>query len=98
MTDAAARIAEMEDRLEHLEEANRLKQELSGEPEDPKELFRQVTHIALHISYDLQDKLRFWEKETLELSDDEVAQRLPHMATFLDQLQQAYNDFAEVDL
>ena len=43
--------------------------------QDPKELFKQVTHVSLCISYDMIDKIRFWEKETLKLSDEEIGGR-----------------------
>ena len=69
----------------------------SSDDEDPREMFTQVSRIALSISYDLIDKLRYWEKETLKLSDEEVEQRLAHMAGFLKRLKTAYVEFAEVD-
>lgn len=78
-------LAEWKERLE------------SSDDEDPREMFTQVSRIALSISYDLIDKLRYWEKETLKLSDEEVEQRLPHMAAFLERLKTAYVEFAEVD-
>lgn len=64
----------------------------------PAQLFEQMSHIAITLSYDLVDKLRYWEKETLEMSDDEIEQRLGHMAVFLERLKKAYVDFAETDL
>ena len=67
------------------------------EPKNPRELFRQVSRISLCMSYDLIDKLRWWEKETLELTDDEIAERLPHMAICLDRLRTAYLQFTDVD-
>ena len=69
----------------------------SGE-DAARELFRQISHIAVCLSYDLIDKLRYWEKESMKLSDDEIGERLPHMAAFLEQLKAAYVDFADVDL
>ena len=71
-----------------------------SEPIDhtPAQLFEQMSHIAITLSYDLVDKLRYWEKETLEMSDTEIEQRLGHMAVFLERLKKAYVDFAETDL
>ena len=68
------------------------------EVENPRELFKQVSHIALYLSYDLIDKLRFWEKETLSLSDEEIEKRIPHMSIFLDELKSTYLHFVDVDL
>ncbi len=64
----------------------------------PAQLFEQMSHIAITLSYDLVDKLRYWEKETLEMSDAEIEKRLGHMAVFLERLKKAYVDFAETDL
>ena len=64
----------------------------------PAQLFEQMSHIAITLSYDLVDKLRYWEKETMEMSDEEIEQRLGHMAVFLERLKKAYVDFAETDL
>ena len=80
-----------------IEDLAEWKKRLESDDEDPRELFEQVSRIALSISYDLIDKLRWWEKETMRLSDEEVGQRLPHMAAFLDRLKIAYVKFAEVD-
>jgi len=66
--------------------------------QNPRELFQQVSRIAQYMSYDLIDKLRYWEKETLEMSDDDIEKRLGHMAVFLERLKKAYVDFAETDL
>jgi len=67
------------------------------EEQDPRELFQQVSHIAIAMSYDLIDKLRFFEKETLKLPDKDVEERIPHMTMFLERLKVAYIRFAEVD-
>ena len=80
-----------------IEELADWKARFESEDEDPREMFTQVSRIALSMSYDLIDKLRYWEKETLKLSDDEIARRLPHMAGFLERLKTAYVKFAEVD-
>jgi hypothetical protein len=64
----------------------------------PAQLFAQMSHIAITLSYDLVDKLRYWEKETLEMSDGDIERRLGHMAVLLDRLKKAYVDFAETDL
>jgi hypothetical protein len=65
--------------------------------ESAKELFRQVSNISLLVAYDLVDKIRWWEKETLKLDEDQVAERLPHMTEVLDQLKVAYVTFSEID-
>lgn len=67
------------------------------ERENPRQLFEQVSHIAVYMSYDLIDKLRFYEKETLKLTDEEIEKRVPHMAKFLDKLKTAYLQFSDVD-
>jgi hypothetical protein len=63
-----------------------------------KQLFQQVSRIAQYMSYDLIDKLQYWERETLKLSDEEVEKRLTHMSTCLTHLQTAYDGFSDVDL
>ncbi len=69
----------------------------SGEP-SPKETFRKTSQIALLMSYDLIDKLRYWEKETLKLPEEEVAKRLGHMVKSVEQLRAAYLTFSDIDL
>jgi len=64
----------------------------------PAQLFEQISHIAITLSYDLVDKLRYWEKETMEMSDEEIEKRLGHMAVLLERLKKAYVGFAETDL
>jgi hypothetical protein len=67
------------------------------EQDNPRQLFEQISHIAVYMSYDLVDKLRWWEKETLKLSDEEIEKRIPHMASFLDRLKTAYLKFSDID-
>ena len=67
------------------------------EQDNPRELFEQISHIAVYMSYDLVDKLRWWEKETLKQSDEEIEKRIPHMAAFLDSLKKAYLEFSDID-
>ena len=74
------------------------KARLESQDETARELFRQISHISLCLSYDLIDKVRWWEKETMKLPDEEIDQRLQHMAIFLEQLKTAYLTFAETDL
>jgi hypothetical protein len=50
------------------------------------------------MSYDLIDKLRFWEKAVLERPDDEVAKHVAGMAAFLDKLRVAYLAFSDQEL
>ena len=63
----------------------------------PKEHFRQIANVGALLAYDLIDKLRYWEKETLGLPDDKVAERLDHLTSSVDQLRAAYLAFAELD-
>lgn len=66
--------------------------------DSPRELFRRTSQVALLLSYDLIDKLRWWEKETLRRPEEEVAKRLEHLAGVVQQLRKAYLEFADVDL
>jgi len=77
---------------EQLEELQASDEELS-----PKELFAKTSHIGLLMAYDLIDKLRYWEKETLKLPDDEVPVRLAHLVKSVDQLRDAYLTFADLE-
>jgi len=74
------------------------KERLKSGDESAKVLFQQVSKIAQYMSYDLIDKLQYWEKQTLKLSDKEIEERLTHMSTCLSHLQTAYDGFADVDL
>jgi hypothetical protein len=67
-------------------------------PPTPRETFKQVSHIAVCMAYDLVDKLRWLEKDTLTLSDEEIAERIPHVSALLDRLKTAYLDFSDVDI
>jgi len=80
-----------------LEQFEAWKERHAAGTESPKELFRQVSRIAQFLAYDLVDKLQWWEKETLKLSDDEIDERIPHMSAFLEQLRTAYDTFSDVD-
>ena len=62
-----------------------------------RELFSQLSNISLCMSYDLIDKLRWWEKEVMKLSDDEISKHIPHLSACLDQLKTTYLQFAEID-
>jgi len=77
---------------EQLDELKTSDEELS-----PRELFAKTSHIGLLMAYDLIDKLRYWEKETLKLPDDDVPVRLEHLAKSVDQLRDAYLTFADLD-
>lgn len=87
----------VEEKGNRLDELDDWKERYESADSDPRELFKQVSHIAIYLSYDLIDKLRYWEKETLKLTDEQVEERLPHLATFLDRLKAAYVDFSDVD-
>lgn len=69
----------------------------SDEALSPKERFEKTSHIALLMAYDLIDKLRYWEKETLKLPDEDIPVRLEHLAKSVDQLRDAYLTFADTD-
>ena len=72
------------------------KRQTEGE-QSARELFQDISKIAVLLSYDMIDKLRYWEKETLKLSDEEIDERLKHMSEFLEELKSAYVKFSEVD-
>lgn len=74
------------------------KKRYEADQRNPREMFEQVSHIALFMAYDLIDKLRWWEKATLELSDEEIAKRLPHTAALLDKLRAAYLEFSDIEV
>ena len=59
---------------------------------------QQISHIALLMAYDMIDKLRYWEKETLKLPETEIAKRLPHLANSAEQLREAYLAFSDLEL
>jgi hypothetical protein len=63
-----------------------------------RERFKRISNIALLMSYDLIDKLRYWEKVTLELSEDQIAERADHLAASVEQLREAYLAFSDLDL
>lgn len=75
-----------------------LEEQCESNDHTPAQLFEQMSHIAITLSYDLVDKLRYWEKETLEMSDEGIEQRLGHIAVLLERLKKAYVDFAETDI
>ena len=82
---------------QRLQEYSRWKARYEADKRDPREQFEKISHIAVYMSYDLIDKLRWFEKDTLNQSDEEIAKRLPHMTAFLDKLRSAYLHFAETD-
>jgi hypothetical protein len=86
---------EDEDSVENYED---WKQRREAGNESPKEMFRQISHIAQFMTHDLLDKIQWWEKESLKLSDEEIDKRIPHMALFLEQLKSAYENFSDVEL
>jgi len=81
----------------HTEKYDDWKQRYEKGHENPKELFQQVSRIAQYMSYDLIDKLQYWEKETLKQPDDEIERRIKHVSRCLTQLQGAYVQFSETD-
>ena len=89
-------MAEREDRPS-IEDFDDWKKNMEAGADDPREMFSQISKIAVCVSYDLVDKVRWWEKETLKLTDAEIEQRLPHLTQVLEKLKTAYVTFAEVD-
>ena len=79
------------------ENYNEWKQRYEKSHENPRELFQQVSRIAQYMSYDLIDKMQYWEKETLKQSDEEIERRIEHISLCLSQLQSAYLQFSETD-
>ena len=79
---------------------------MSDDPKEPqgdeplavKERFEKTAQIALLMTYDLIDKLRYWEKETLKLPEDQIEERLAHLHASVDQLRAAYLTFTDLDL
>lgn len=82
---------------DHAEKYDDWKRRRAKGHENPSELFRQVSRIAQYMSYDLIDKLQYWEKETLKQPDDEIERRIKHVSRCLTQLQSAYVQFSETD-
>jgi len=83
---------------QRMQQADEWQERYESDTEDPRQLFQQVSSIAVVMSYDLIDKLRWWEKEVLKLPDEEIAKRIPTMATFLDRLRVAYVEFSDQEI
>lgn len=83
---------------QRIREADEWRKRHASGAEDPRKLFQQVSNIAVMMSYDLIDKLRWWEKEVLKLPDEEVAKHVPSMAAFLDRLRIAYVEFSDQEI
>jgi len=62
----------------------------------PKDQFEQTTKIGLLMAYDLIDKIRYWEKETMEMPEEVVVERLDHLVSSVEELRTAYLSFAEM--
>jgi hypothetical protein len=86
---------ENEGSAEHFED---WKQRRETGDESPREMYRQISHIAQFMSHDLLDKIQYLEKETLKLPEEEIDERIPHITAFLEQLKLAYEMFSDVDL
>ena len=80
------------------EQLDDLKESVSAGELSSRERFRKTSHIALLMSYDLIDKLRFMEKGTLALPDDQIDERLERLAESVELLRAAYLSFAEQEL
>jgi hypothetical protein len=79
---------------ERLGEAAEWKARSAG-AQDPRELLRQVTQIGICMSYDLIDKLRYWEKRAQEMPEEELPEQIRQMSGFLEKLKTAYLHFAD---
>ena len=64
----------------------------------PKVRFKRISNIALLMAYDMIDKLRYWEKESLRLPEDEIAKRTKQLAESVEQLREAYLAFSDLEL
>ena len=64
----------------------------------PKDRFKRISNIAALMAYDMVDKLRFWEKESLKLPDDEIAKRTELLSDSVEQLREAYLSFSDLEL
>jgi len=91
-------MSDRDDELPREEDLDELKKRYEAGEDSPRELFLQISHIAIYLTYDLIDKLRFYEKETVKLSDKEIDRRIPHLSELLDRLRSAYDSFADVDI
>lgn len=64
----------------------------------PKQRFERISRIALLLGYDLLDKLRYWEKETAKLSDEQISKRLDPLTASVEKLREAYLAFSDLEL
>ena len=81
----------------HAQNLTDWKQRYQNGHENPRQRFQQVSRITQYMSYDLIDKLQYWEKETLKLSNEEIERRIEQFSRCLTQLQNAYVEFSETD-
>ena len=79
--------------IEQLDEFSEAGADLSA-----KDRCQRISNIAVLLAYDLVDKLRFWQKETLKLPDDEIAKRTEQLADSVERLREAYLAFADLEL
>jgi hypothetical protein len=63
----------------------------------PRQRFERISKIALLLGFDLIDKLRYWEKETSKLSDEQIASRLEPLADAVERLREAYLAFSDLE-
>ncbi len=63
----------------------------------PQDTFKKISNIAVLMSYDMIDKLRFLEQETLPLPDEEIVDRVEHMTQFVERLRNAYLSLGETE-
>lgn len=90
-------MPDQEDQRVDVQDLDEWRKRLESSEQSPAELFQQMSRISLSMTFDLVDKLRWWEKETLKLPAREIQERIPHMRQFLDRLREAYLEFSEVD-
>ncbi len=68
----------------------------AGEISAP-DTFKKISNIAVLMSYDMIDKLRFLEQETLKLPEEQIVERVEHMTGFVERLRTAYLSLGETD-
>ncbi len=70
--------------------------EHDGGENTAKGMFQKNSKVAVLMCYDMIDKLRYWEKETLDLPGDQIGERSEQLVGFVEQLRAAYLDLPEL--
>ena len=79
-----------------IEQLDELQQTAKAGTLSPKEHFEKTSRIGLLMAYDLIDKLRYWEKHTLDMPAEEVEKRLDHLVKSVESLRETYLAFADL--